>query len=132
VVANVGGDDIPPQERAKVLQQMHQDILNNPEATEAAHKLYESLGVPSAAPTLEERIQRNRAEAAALIAELEARRVPPQNGNGPQDPSAAAPGRLPNGLRELPPEIWQTGASVAGLLRRGMKRLRELLADEGQ
>jgi hypothetical protein len=110
VVANMGGEDIPREERTKILQQMHQDLLDNPEATEAAHKLYESLGVPSAVPTLEERIARNRAEAQALIAELQARQAPPQSGNGGKPADGPDPGeRLPNGLRELPPHMQANG-----------------------
>jgi RNA polymerase sigma-70 factor (ECF subfamily) len=35
-------------------------------------------------------------------------------------------------VEEIARQMGRSGASVAGLLRRGMKRLRELLADEGQ
>jgi hypothetical protein len=87
---------------------MHQDLLNNPEAMEAAHKLYESLGIPAAKLSLEERIARNRTEAAALIEELQARQVAPA-GNGGNVADAPAPERLPNGLRELPPHMQPNG-----------------------
>ena len=79
------------------------------EATEAAHKLYESLGVPSAKLSLEERIARNRAEAAALIEEFHARHAAPQTGDGGESADRPALERLPVGLRELPPHMQANG-----------------------
>jgi hypothetical protein len=92
VTANVGADADPATAR-DVLQQMHADLLNNPEAVEAAHKLYECMGLPSGVPSLEERMARNQAEAAALLEEYRVRQG----------------GRLPNGLKELPPETKHNG-----------------------
>jgi hypothetical protein len=84
VVTNVAAD---PEAARNLLQQMHADLLNNPEACEHAHALYEALGSKSDLPTLslEERMARNQREAAELLAEFSRRE-----------------GRLQNGLKELP------------------------------
>jgi hypothetical protein len=97
VVANVEAGDVDPAAAGDLLQKMHRDLLDNPEAMEHAHRLYEALGAKDAgvpALPLEDRMARNQAEGAALLEEYKAR----GNGNGHGNGARPRPG-----LTEWPP-----------------------------
>jgi hypothetical protein len=90
VVAGIDAGGVDPAAAGDLLQKMHRDLLDNPEAMEHAHRLYESMGVKGLpAPSLDDRLRRNQEETARLVAEVEARG---RNGNG----------KPRNGLVELP------------------------------
>jgi hypothetical protein len=75
LAANLGPDDIPEKDRTAILQDLHRRALESDEACDAAARFYEAIGVPVAKPSLEERVAKNQAEAAALLAELQARQA---------------------------------------------------------